>query len=89
MKVRPVGRVIETAFRKTLSLHSCPEGVRWPAMGEGFLFLPAQNGSNGNYWSSTENDSNNAWNFNFNSSGGHNMNNDNRTNEYAVRPFQD
>ena len=54
----------------------------------GFLFLPAQSGSYGYYWSSTEDDSNNAWDFHFNSSGGHRMNHGGRANEYAVRPFQ-
>ena len=44
-------------------------------------------GSNGNYWSSTLNESNtnNAWNLNFNS-GNHNMNNNNRNNGHTVRP---
>ena len=53
----------------------------------GFLFLPAQYGSYGDYWSSTEFGSNRAWYFNFNSSGGHHMSIDVRTDEYAVRPF--
>ena len=60
------------------------------------LFLPAagnrgnstgtlfNRGSNGNYWSSTENGTDNAWNLNFNS-GGANMNNNNRTNGLSVR----
>ena len=44
-------------------------------------------GSNGNYWSSTPNESNsnNAWNLNFNSSE-YNMNNNNRNNGQSVRP---
>jgi uncharacterized protein (TIGR02145 family) len=41
-------------------------------------------GENGNYWSSTENDSNNAYNLNFNSSNA-NVNNNNRTNGQSVR----
>lgn len=41
-------------------------------------------GSNGNYWSSTPNDSNNAYNLNFNS-GNQNVNNNNRNNGYSVR----
>ena len=61
-----------------------------------FLFLPAAGnrngtsfnnvGSNGNYWSSSLNESNpnNAWNFNFNS-GNQNMNNNNRNNGFSVR----
>ena len=51
----------------------------------GFLFLPALRGSDGNYWSSTEDVSGDAWNFYFNSSGGHDVCRDGRTLEYAVR----
>ena len=44
-------------------------------------------GSNGNYWSSTQNpsNSNNAYNLNFNS-GNANWNNNNRNNGQSVRP---
>jgi len=35
-----------------------------------------------NYWSSTENNANNAWNFNFNNG---NANNNNKNNTYRVR----
>ncbi len=44
-------------------------------------------GSNGNYWSSTPNESNtnNAYNLNFNS-GNHNVNWNNRNNGFSVRP---
>lgn len=64
-----------------------------------WLFLPAagnrnnasfnNQGSNGNYWSSTLNtdNPNNAWNLNFNSSNA-NMNNNNRYNGYTVRAVQ-
>ncbi|WP_119057513.1 hypothetical protein [Candidatus Ornithobacterium hominis] len=41
-------------------------------------------GSNGEYWSSSANDSNNAHNMNFNS-GNSNTNNDNRANGNSVR----
>ncbi|XHT51391.1 FISUMP domain-containing protein [Ornithobacterium rhinotracheale] len=41
-------------------------------------------GSNGNYWSSTQNGSNNAWELNFNSSNS-NMNNINRSYGQPVR----
>ena len=41
-------------------------------------------GSNGNYWSSAPNGSNNAYNLNFNS-GNHNMNNNNRNYGFCVR----
>lgn len=63
------------------------------------IFLPAagnrndtnvnNQGSNGNYWSSTLNtdNPNNAWNLNFNSSNA-NMNNNNRYNGYTVRAVQ-
>ncbi len=61
------------------------------------VFLPAAGnrwnddlnnaGSNGNYWSSTQNpsNSNNAYNLNFNS-GNANWNNNNRNNGHTVRP---
>jgi uncharacterized protein (TIGR02145 family) len=61
------------------------------------LFLPAVGyrnnnngtlnnaGSNGNYWSSTQNDSNNAYNLNFNSNNA-DWNNNNRKNGQSVRP---
>lgn len=54
----------------------------------GFLFLQAQYGSDGGYWSSTERDGNIAWYFYFNSGGGHDVNFATRTHKYAVRPFQ-
>ena len=58
----------------------------------GFLFLPAQVGSDGDYlsdyWSSKEYDSEKALDFYFFSSGVHGMWYDDRTDEYAVRPFQ-
>ena len=44
-------------------------------------------GSNGNYWSSTPNDENNAYNLNFNS-GNANWNNNNRNNGQSVRPVR-
>ena len=60
------------------------------------LFLPAAGncndgnannvGDNGNYWSSTPNDENNAYNLNFNS-GNCDVNNDNRENGFTVRLF--
>lgn len=54
----------------------------------GFLFLPAQNSSDGNYWSSTESDSGHAWDFFFNNLNGHSIVDYSRDSEYAVRPFQ-
>ena len=43
-------------------------------------------GNNGNYWSSVVNDSNNAYNLNFNDNGNVNPdNNDNRNNGNSVR----
>jgi len=44
-------------------------------------------GSNGNYWSSTPNDENNAYELNFNSNNA-NWNNNNRNNEQSVRPVR-
>ncbi|MFN3454893.1 MAG: DUF1566 domain-containing protein [Pseudobdellovibrio sp.] len=38
-----------------------------------------------NYWSSTENNTTNAWNFNFNNGYINNNNNNNKTNAYYVR----
>lgn len=59
------------------------------------LFLPAAGnrngssvnnvGSNGNYWSSTANDTNNAYNVNFNSGNLNPANNNNRNNGFSVR----
>lgn len=54
----------------------------------GFLFLPAQNDYNGDYWSSTEDDSIDAWEFCFDSSGRHTVIHYYRGSVYAVRPFQ-
>ena len=45
-------------------------------------------GSNGNYWSATENNSSNAWNLNFNS-GNANVNNNNKSNGFSVRLFRE
>ena len=42
-------------------------------------------GSNGYYWSSTYNNTNNAYNMNFNSSGVNPQNNNNKYNGFAVR----
>jgi len=42
-------------------------------------------GTNGNYWSSTQNNASNAYNLNFNS-GNTNLNNNNKTNGFTVRP---
>ena len=54
----------------------------------GFLFLPAQNDSTSNYWSSTEFDNSIVYYFRFRSSGVHSVSFSGRTKEYAVRPFQ-
>lgn len=45
--------------------------------------------NNGNYWSATPNDSNNANNLNFNSNNANTNNNNNRNNGFAVRLVQD
>ena len=45
-------------------------------------------GSNGNYWSSTQNDATNGWNLNFNSSNS-NMNNNNKANGFSIRCLRD
>lgn len=42
-------------------------------------------GNNGNYWGSSPNGSNNAYNLNFNN-GNKDVNNNNRKNGYSVRP---
>jgi hypothetical protein len=52
-------------------------------------------GNNGNWWSSTENSSNNAWNRNLNYNNGNlnrnnnNRNNNNKYNGYSVRCVRD
>jgi len=60
-----------------------------PAAGNGNGSNLNNTGSNGNYWSSTPNsdNSNNAWNLNFNSSN-FNRNNNNRNNGQSVRPLR-
>lgn len=60
-----------------------------PAAGNGNGSNLNNTGSNGNYWSSTPNsdNSNNAWNLNFNS-GNFNRNNNNRYNGQSVRPLR-
>ena len=63
-------------------------GVFFPAAGNGNNASPNDRGSNGNYWSSSYNDSNNAYNLNFNSSNVNPQNNDNRRNGYSVRAVQ-
>lgn len=45
-------------------------------------------GSNGNYWSSTQNSSTNGYNLNFNSSNS-NMNNNNKAYGFSVRCLKD
>ena len=56
--------------------------------GSGFLFLPAQSGSHGNYWSSTEDGGIDAWSFFFLSGGEYDVFSDLRSYQYAVRPIQ-
>ncbi|MBR3414794.1 hypothetical protein IKG73_02120 [Candidatus Saccharibacteria bacterium] len=46
-------------------------------------------GSNGNYWSTTQNDSTNSYNLNMNSSNGLKRNNNNKRNGFAVRCIAD
>ena len=65
------------------------------ASGTGAVFLPAAGnrngttvnnaGSNGNYWSTTANGTNNAYNVNFNSGNVNPANNNNRYNGFSVR----
>ena len=45
-------------------------------------------GTNGNYWSSTQNDATNGWNLNFNSSNS-NMNNNNKAYGFSLRCLRD
>ena len=63
--------------------------VTSPAAGTGNDSNLNNTGSNGNYWSATPNsdNSNNAWNLNFNSSN-FNRNNNNRYNGQSVRPVR-
>ena len=46
-------------------------------------------GSNGNYWSSAPNSQTNARNLNFNSGNVNPLNNNNRSNGFAVRPLRE
>ena len=72
-----------------------PPHKKRAAEAHGVVFLPAAGnrngsslnnvGSNGNYWSSTCNNSNNAYNMNFNSSNVNPQNNNNRYNGNSVR----
>lgn len=75
---------------------SCRRGAACGVGAQGCAFLPASGnynngdwnngGNNGNYWSSTENDENNAYNLNFNDSNLNPENNDNKSdNYYSVR----
>ncbi|MBO7567377.1 MAG: hypothetical protein J6T60_09835 [Bacteroidales bacterium] len=48
------------------------------------LLTLENDGKNGNYWSSSVNDANNAWNLNFNSDDA-DVNNNNRKNGLSVR----
>ena len=80
----------EVRRRVSLAMRTTPESAIYvlPAAGyrnsNGNMYNV---GSNGNYWSSTPNGSENAWNLNFNS-GGVNMNNNNRSNGQSVRLVQ-
>ena len=69
------------------SIDDCPESV--PAAGYRGESLNNV-GSNGNYWTSSPNESNsnNAYNLNFNS-GNHNVNNNNRNWGHTVRPVSE
>jgi len=58
--------------------------VFFPAAGYSNNGSVNNQGNNGNYWSSTPNDDNNAYYLNFNS-GNQNVNNNNRNNGYSVR----
>ena len=46
-------------------------------------------GSNGYYWSAVPNSTNNGRNLNFNSTNVNPLNNNNRSNGFAVRPVQE
>ena len=70
------------------SIDDCPESVPAAGWRNGTSLNNA--GENGNYWSSTPNESNtqNAYNLNFNSSN-HNVNWNNRNNGQSVRPVSE
>ena len=92
---RPDGRSGKKQYdAMTASVPSLRQSIsRRPKTDFCSVFLPAagncnngnvnDQGNNGNYWSSTPNGSNNAYNLNFNS-GNQNVNN-NRNNGYSVR----
>ncbi len=78
----------EYASLPLFSIDDCPQSV--PAAGNRNGTSLNNTGSNGNYWSSTPNESNtdNAYNLNFNS-GDHNTNWNNRNNGHSVRPVSE
>ncbi len=57
-------------------------------IGQGSLLGNIGNFADDYYWSSTENDNNNAWKQNFNNGNQNNNNKDNTNNVRAVRAFQ-
>lgn len=69
-----------------LEIHSQP-GVVFKSE-QGFLFLPTTRSDVGEYWSSTEHSDSQAWYCNFIKDFAHGVGRTYRTDEYAVRPFQ-
>jgi uncharacterized protein (TIGR02145 family) len=64
------------------------EDVFFPAAGNGNGTSLNNRGTNGNYWSSSWNSADNAYNLNFNSSSVNPQNNNNRYNGNSVRAVQ-
>ena len=71
--------------RNALLTHYFPGCVFLPAAGYRNGSSVNDAGTNGNYWSSTANDENNAYNVNFNSDNLNADNNNNRNNGQSVR----
>ena len=77
-----ISRVLDISYngRLTSALHG---QMTNPSDGCAVSYDVAKPQKDANYWSATENNSNNAWNVNF---GNGNLNNNNKNNSYVVRP---
>ena len=74
-----------TDFLPCVAAEGCRSAVFLPASGNRNGTTVNNAGQNGNYWSSTQNDANNAYNLNFNSNNLNPQNNNNRNNGFSVR----
>ena len=79
------GKTSQSDFLSYAISEGCRSAVFLPAAGNRNGTTVNNTGSNGNYWSSTQNDTNNAYNLNFNSNNLNPQNNNNRNNGQSVR----